>query len=115
MLSIVKVMCITKPVDLSLNSEWHRVCWEQKGGAVYYDENRAHGVPLTGFSNTKEYAKWKWPRRLCTVQCLTYYIIIEQDSRTDVCILAQLLHLLLPITKHVCASKSLSTHSNSER
>lgn len=67
MLSVVKVMHITRPVDLSLNSEWHQVSWEHKGGAIYYDQNRAHGVPPTGSPNTKEYAKWKQPRRLFTV------------------------------------------------
>lgn len=66
--SVVKVMHITRPVDLSLISELHQVWWEQVcGGAVYYHQNRAHRVPPTGSSSTKAYAKWKQPRRLFAV------------------------------------------------
>lgn len=65
MLTVVKVMHITRPVDLSLNSEWHQVCWEQKCGAVYYDQSRAHRVPPTG--SKWKYTKWKQQRRLFTV------------------------------------------------
>lgn len=108
-------MHITRPVDLSLRVA-SGVLGAEGWGHLLRSEQSTQGSTHRIFQH-KRVCQMEAAEGLCTVQCITQYIIIiiiQQDSSIDICILAHLLHLLLLIIKNVCASKSLSTHSNSE-